>query len=226
MGRWHVVGHGSFEAGEDDALTVALLLAPSSCAVAAGSGRVVTETREVSSFSRIELATNGDVIVAAGPAESLTIEADDNIIPSLTSEVSGTTLKLDAKPITKIKTGNPITFRVTVKELRGLALSGSGSITGDSLALHDLDIVISGSGRVKLAGTADTQTIAVSGSGRYDGADLRTQRTMADVSRSGQIVVAVGQDLKINITGSGSVSYTGRPKIEQQVIGSGRVVEQ
>jgi len=208
------------------ALTVALLLAPSSCAVAAGSGKVVTETREVSGFSRIELATNGDVIVAPGPAEALTIEADDNIIPNLTTEVSGTTLRLDTKPITKIKTVNPITFRVTVKELRGLALSGSGSMTGDGLSLHDLDIAISGSGTVKLAGTADTQTIAVSGSGRYEGADLPTRRAKADVSGSGQIFVAVSQDLKINISGSGSVSYIGHPKIEQQITGSGRVVEQ
>jgi hypothetical protein len=69
------------------ALTVALLLAPSSCAVAAGSGIVVTETREATGFSRIELATHH-------------------------------------------RGGRQ------VKELRGLALSGSGSMTGDSLALH------------------------------------------------------------------------------------------
>ena len=105
------------------ALTVALLLAPSSPAVAPGPGRVVTETREVRGFSRIELATNADVIVTVGPAELPTLEADDNIVPNLTGEVSAATLKLDAKPITKIKTVNPITFRVTVKELRGLALS-------------------------------------------------------------------------------------------------------
>jgi hypothetical protein len=84
----------------------------------------------VRGFSRIELATNGDVIVAAGPAESLTIEVDDQI-PNLTSEVSATTLKLDAKPITKIKTVNPITFRVTVKELRGLASSSSNRAARD-----------------------------------------------------------------------------------------------
>lgn len=200
-----------------------LLLGLSSCAVVGGSDRVVTETREVAGFSTIDLGTTGEVVVTTGPAESLTIEADEDIIPDLTSEVSGTTLELDAKPMTQLRTRNPITFRVTVKELRGLALSGSGSMAGSGLALRDLDVDISGSGSVQLAGTAETQTVAVSGSGRYEAPDLRTQRATLDVTGSGTVSVAVSQELTIRISGSGSVTYTGDPKVEQQVSGSGKV---
>jgi hypothetical protein len=207
-------------------LIAAVLLVLSSCSVVTGSGKVATETREVTGFNTIELAANGDLVVTPGETESLTIEADDNVIPSLTSEVSGGTLKLGTKPNTRIQTTNPMIFRVTVTELTRLSLSGSGSIAGNDLALRTLNVDISGAGTVKLAGTTDEQAIALSGSGRYEAQDFASQRATADVSGSGEITVAVSQELNVNISGSGTVTYSGDPKVQSQVSGSGRVVKQ
>ena len=201
-----------------------LLLGLPSCTLVAGSGQVATETREVSGFTTIELATSADVLVTPGPAESLTIEADDNIIPNLTTEVSGDRLRIGTKPATEIKSRNPVTIRVTVTELRGLSLSGSGAMSGTGLAVRDLEVAISGSGTVKVAGTGQNQTISVSGSGRYDASELATRRATIDVSGSGEVVVAVSDDLMIDISGSGSVTYIGDPKVEQEISGSGKVV--
>ncbi len=205
-------------------LAIAALLAVSSCAVVGGSGTVATETRDVSGFSTIDLATNGDLTVSMGATESLTIEADDNVIPHLTSNVANGTLTLGDSPNTRIQTRNPIRFRVTTKDVTGLLLSGSGSIAGNGLTLRTLDVAISGSGTVKLAGTADQQTVALSGSGRYEAAELASQRAKADVSGSGDIVLAVSQELEVNISGSGAVTYTGDPQVRQEISGSGRVV--
>ncbi len=77
------------------AIVLALLLVSSGCSTVSGSGNVVTETRQVSGFNRIDLAGSGEVTIQQGDAESLTIEADDNVLPRLTSEVSNSTLKLD-----------------------------------------------------------------------------------------------------------------------------------
>ena len=46
-----------------------------------GSGDVITETRQVSNFTRIELDGSGDVEIVFGNKESITIEAEDNIMP-------------------------------------------------------------------------------------------------------------------------------------------------
>jgi hypothetical protein len=207
------------------ALSLAVLLLLSACSVVNGSGHVATETRQVSGFTKIELSGTGEVTIEQGGAESLTIEADDNVLPALTSKVSGSTLKLGTKTGTTLRTKNPIRYRVTVKELTGLEVSGSGSVQAHGMTLQALRVDISGSGAVNLSGSAVEQDIELSGSGRYDAAELPSQKVTADISGSGQVTVAVSRELKIDISGSGTVTYTGDPSVQQDVSGSGRVVK-
>ncbi|HWL48440.1 MAG TPA: DUF2807 domain-containing protein, partial [Acidimicrobiia bacterium] len=59
-------------------------LVASSCIVGVeGSGNVITESREVSDFNEIVLGGSGRVMVEVTGTESLTIEAEDNIMPLL-----------------------------------------------------------------------------------------------------------------------------------------------
>ena len=53
----------------------------------AGSGRLVTETRAVSGFTGISLAMPGHVEVTQGDTESLTVTADDNVLPLIETVV-------------------------------------------------------------------------------------------------------------------------------------------
>src|SRR5262249_56131141 len=83
-----------------------------------GSGRVSTDTRTVSGFSAIELRGVGNAVVTLGGPEALTVEAEDNLLPSITTTVSNNTLVLE------LKTGRPtkpIVYRVTARELTALA---------------------------------------------------------------------------------------------------------
>jgi hypothetical protein len=155
------------------AAVVAILLALASCSVVNGSGQVKTESREVSGFTRVDLAGTGEVTISQGPAESLTIEADDNVLPVLISEVSDSTLKLGTKPRTTVRAHSPIRYRVTMKDLTGVTLSGSGSVTANGMQLRALRTDISGSGTVNVSGSADRQDIQLSGSGRYEAAGCR-----------------------------------------------------
>ena len=204
-------------------LTVLLLL--SACAVVNGSGQVATETRQVSGFTKIDLSGTGEVTIEQGAAESLTVEADDNVLPSLTSKVSDSTLKLGKKTGTTLRTRSPIRYHVTVKELTGLEVSGAGSVHAQGMTLQTLRVDISGSGAVNVTGSAVEQDVQVSGSGTYDAADLPSQKVTAEISGSGQVAVAVSRELKIDISGSGTVTYSGDPSVKQDVSGSGRVIK-
>ena len=64
-------------------------------------------------------------------------------------------------------------------------MSGSGSVKGEGVTLQTLRVDI-GSGTVDLNGSAVEQDIQVSGSGRYEGAELPTEKVTADISGSGQ----------------------------------------
>jgi Putative auto-transporter adhesin, head GIN domain len=208
------------------ALGVAGVLALSACSVVSGSGQVASETREVSGFTRIDLSGNGEVSIAQGEAESLTIEADDNVLPVLTSTVSDSTLRLGTKPRTSVRTSNPIRYRVTVPELTGIILSGSGAIDARGLTLQTLQVDISGSGTVSVSGTAVEQDIELSGSGRYEAAGLSSEKAAAEISGSGQVLVAVSRELSVDISGSGTLTYSGDPSVEQSVSGSGKVIKE
>jgi hypothetical protein len=205
---------------------VAVLLLVSGCSVVGGSGQVASETRQVSGFTGIDLSGVGEVFIEQGQSESLTIEADDNVLPVLTSEVEDSVLRLDQKPRTTVRTRNPIRYRVTLKDLTSLELSGSGSVSAENLRINALRVDIDGSGTIDLAGSADEQRIEVSGSGQYDAAELSSRSVEVDISGSGKATVAVTEQLRVDISGSGTVTYSGDPQIDQSVSGSGRLVKQ
>ena len=207
------------------AAILAILLAVAGCSVVNGSGNVKTESRQVSGFTKIDLAGSGEVTIDQGPAESLTIEADDNVLPALTSEVSGSTLKLGTKPRTTVRTRSPIRYRVTVKDLTGVSLSGSGSVTAKGMQLSALRADISGSGTINISGSAEKQDIQLSGSGRYEAGELTSQDVTAEISGSGEVVVNVSRALKVDISGSGRVTYSGDPTVDQDISGSGKLIK-
>jgi hypothetical protein len=204
---------------------LAILLAVAGCSVVNGSGQVKTESRQVSGFTKIDLAGSGEVTIDQGPAESLTIEADDNVLPALTSKVSDSTLRLGTKPRTTVRTRSPIRYRVTVKDLTGVSLSGSGSVTAKGMQLRTLRADISGSGTINISGSAEKQDIQLSGSGRYEAGELTSQDVTAEISGSGEVVVSVSRTLKVDISGSGRVTYSGDPTLDQDISGSGKLIK-
>jgi hypothetical protein len=205
---------------------LAALLVLTGCSIVNGSGQLKSETRTVSGFTGIELSGTGEVTITQGDAESLTIEADDNVLPALTSEVRDSMLRLDTKPRTRVQTRNPIRYRVTVADLNRIELSGSGSVAGVDLELTNLEVEISGSGTMNLAGSADQQEVEVSGSGQYDAAQLPSRSVSIEISGSGKATVAAAEQLRVDISGSGTVTYSGEPTIDQSISGSGRLIKQ
>lgn len=191
-----------------------------------GSGKAVSESRPVAGFSVVELAGTGAVRVEPGATESLAIEADDNILPLLTSDVSGDTLVLGTKPGVSLSPRTPISYRVTVTDLSGLRVSGAGDIIASGVAGPSLDVVISGSGTVTTEGMADRLSVVISGSGDFAGASLTARDADVTVSGSGSALVHATATLRATISGSGDVRYIGDPSVTKDVSGSGAVAKQ
>ena len=206
-------------------LTVALLLA--ACSVTRGSGQLASESRPVTGFTKVELSGTGELTIEKTGTESLAISAEDNLLPLLTSEVSGDTLVLGTKRNTEIVTTKPINYALTVKDLTGLTLSGSGNIRVSNLSTPELTTKISGSGTITPSGTADDQDLDISGSGRYQADQLASKTVNAGISGSGTASVLVSDALDVRISGSGTLTYTGDPtRVTQDVSGSGKLIKQ
>lgn len=210
-----------------------------------GSGKVVTEARTVSGFSKISLKGTGNLKISQGLTEAVRIEAEDNLIKKLQTEVKDDTLHLSYKlqwPFWSVWPTKDINIFVTVKDLTKISVSGSGNIEGNDLALQDLEITISGSGNVNLGltatkivsrisgsgkfqlrGTVENQEIEIDGSGAFGAKELVTQKTNIDISGSGKAEVNAQQNLDVKISGSGTVRYLGNPAINQSISGSGKI---
>jgi hypothetical protein len=188
-----------------------------------GSGSLRTESRDVGDFSTIELTGSGDVIIEQNGTESLAISAEHNLLPDLTSDVSNGTLRLGTTEGADLQPTLPVTYRVTVKDLAGVGLSGSGSVTAAGVSTPAITIDISGSGDVRVDGTADDQTVVVSGSGNYNASRLATLNSSAQVSGSGNVSVNVRDAFEADINGSGNVTYTGDPQVSHDISGSGEL---
>lgn len=215
------------------------------------ANKKMTEQRVVTGFDKIKLLDYGKVIINQGEEESLTIEADPDLLPDIRSKVSNQTLTLSLKQdfITKLfsfaqSIGKyPIVYRISVKELKELKISGkfevqTGSLKTDSLLLSStglgeihleslqaelLSVKISGRSEINVSGQVKEINVGISGSGECHAEDLASQ--FASISISGQGVASVWADdlLDVTISGHGRVNYKGSPKISQRISGSGSV---
>ncbi len=208
-----------------------------------GSGEVTTEERVVSGFDKIHLNGSGEATIIQGDSESLVIEAEDNILPLLESEVVAGTLNLGPKDNKLVNPTKPIKYTITMSEVNGISstgsgkinaavidsgvlsigLSGSGAVNIKSLDANTLDLNLTGSGIVGISGQVTDQIIKITGSGEYDAAELDSRISDVQISGSGQTVLRVEDVLTVEITGSGHASYYGDPLVSSAITGSGKL---
>ena len=187
------------------------------------SGGGVTESREVSGFTGVELTSIGDLHIEQTGTESLTIEADADVLPQLTSNVSHGVLQLGVAPGTTVTTNRPVVYRLTVAALDSIAVSGRGDVTLSNLRADRLAVEVDGAGGATLAGTVGAQTVTISGTGHYDGEDLQSADATVTIGGAGKAVVRVSDRLDARVSGVGSVEYIGDPHVTKHTSGVGSV---
>lgn len=188
-----------------------------------GSGRLQSEERSVSGFNEVSLSGIGNLILVQGEQEALTIEAEDNLLPLLTSEVQSGRLRLEVRPNSRITANLPITYRLEVTSLSRLEISGTGTVEATMIDTTALAVSISGSASATLSGSAGRQDLEMSGTGRFDGSGLAGRQATVEVSGTGQVLVNVSGRLEAEVSGTAVVRYLGDPEVRSQVSGLGRV---
>jgi hypothetical protein len=214
--------------------------------VANGSGKVISQERQVSGFSKVELSGIGQLIISQGTTESLTIDAEDNVLPMITTTVTGDTLHIDFKNDNfqdNVIPSKPIIYHLAVKTINAIQLSGAGTVDGANLTSDHLSVSSSGAGSVhlqsitaqsvsseisgvggcELSGKVTDQSANISGSGSYNAPDLESQNASVTISGAGGATVWAMSTLNVTISGAGSVSYYDNPTISKTISGIGSV---
>jgi hypothetical protein len=210
-----------------------------------GSGNVISQTREVSDFDAVSVSYPADVLIKQGNAESLKVEAEDNLLPNLKTQVKNGTLEIfykreNGKHVNPTKT---VKITVVVKDLKNVDFTSAGELTVDSLKTNTLDISLSGAGNLKLnqilvkalgvdlsgagsmtaSGTADDLNMSISGFGDFKGADLHAKDASVNISGAGSATTWVDDNLDAEISGAGSISYYGSASVTKQISGVGGI---
>jgi hypothetical protein len=187
------------------------------------TNNVMSEARDVSGFNEVELKGVGNLSLEQTGSESLTVEAEEDVLPKIRTEVENKRLIISPERNTSINTNKPINYKLTVKDLNTLEVSGSGNVEAKDINTDELAVTIGGAGDVEIRGSADSQEVEISGSGEYRAGDLESKEATIDVRGSGLATVNVSDELEAEVSGSGSVEYIGDPMVQQEVSGAGEV---
>lgn len=216
------------------ALMAAALLFLAACdhfSVNRGSGNLITETHQVSGFTKVEFAGVREVEIVQDGTESLVIETDDDVMEHITTEVRDATLYVSQR----LGSPTPTKLKITlhVNELTGISIPGRVSVRADSLktdtlanriegvaslrikslVADELTVVINGVGDVKISGSASSQTVVIGGTGTYHAGDLQSESASLVVSGSGDVTLWVTKILDVVAQGTCTVDYYGLPEI-------------
>ena len=206
---------------------------------------IITEVREVSGFTGIEISAFGRVNLSQGESESVSIQGSDNVVPVIRTTVRNGVLLIDTDEniyITGMNGSNVLTFTIVVKdltfltisgaadvEMNGLStsnfkftMSGAGQLGLDDLNADSVDITLSGVGDVELSGEVTTAQIDIPGAGSVRASDLRIQTAEVTIAGLGGATVWVTDQLTGTISGGGSVSYYGNPQTNTSSTGLGK----
>ncbi len=189
-----------------------------------GSGKLAKETRTVPEFREINVDGAAKIDVTIGSPRSVVVEADDNIIPLIETEVRGDRLVISAKQRYHDPMHHGVTVTITTPQLTGLEVRGAvtGAVAG--LAGDRFDMEIRGAGTLKADGAVDELQIDVAGAGSIDGEKLRAKRADVSVAGAGEVTVTATDELMARVSGVGTIRYGGNPgKVQQKVLGVGRI---
>jgi hypothetical protein len=186
-----------------------------------GSGKRVTEKRNIASFTSIE--TNGafDIEVVCQKDVGLEIDGDDNILPLISTEVSNNILKL--KPTQSYSVSEPIVLRISVPNLEAIMANGAGNIRITGVSNDKLQISSEGAPAISASGSTKMIGIDTSGAARIDTHNLRAQHAVVDSKGVSKVDIGISDRLDVTVSGPSQVTYRGDPVVNKTVHGPGKV---
>jgi len=208
---------------------LAALLAASAPAAAAERRYSVTD------FDRVVVEGPYIVSLATGASSAATATGGQAALDRMMIDVSGRTLRirrsrtywggnpgaLEGPPVVVLTTRTlrgarligPASLEVSGAEgLRvDFSVEGSGRLRATRLDADTLSLGLAGSGRLEIAGTAETVNADIQGTGDLEASGLQSSNAVITTTTTGTIALAVERSVTVTALGLGTVAISGRP---------------
>ena len=210
-------------------------------------GEIKVQERNVGTFNKISLYNKINLILTQSTEDKIKVEAGENVLSSITTEVTDGNLSIKNRDSSLINKPNQvINVYASVKNLNGLVYEGAGSITSTNTIQTGYFLLYSknGAGDVRLSMNAYFTTIGIYNEnadfildGQSDGAyaycssrgtlDLRNysiKKLEIDYSGVRDAHINVTESLKGRIFYKGNVYYKGNPQLDISERNQGRFI--
>jgi hypothetical protein len=198
-----------------------------------GNGHVTKDTRQVESFDGVKASAGINVFLFQGNEEKVVVEADDNLLDCIKTEVKGSTLHcyIDCN----VHFSSKMNVYVNYKMLNKIDASSGSDVSGETvIKTESLSIGVSSGADVKVDVDAQNVYCEVSsgsdativGKASYfrgnasSGADikagdLKVATCDATASSAGEIKISVSESIEANASSGGDITYYGHPEKER-----------
>ncbi|WP_262692968.1 head GIN domain-containing protein [Kordiimonas aestuarii] len=179
-----------------------------------------TETREVSTFTRIQVKGGIELDLTAGKDQKVTIEAYEGDMRDIKTYVRGDTLVID---LDDDDDDNNMSFHsedvnvtISMKMLEELEVLGAVDADLRGIDSKELTIDIKGAADLEAEGTCGSLRLEIKGAGDVDTEELRCEDVEVSVRGVGEAKVFASESVDANVSGIGSITVYGEPKRVRQ----------
>ncbi len=190
------------------------------------------EQREVEPFNAITVGSGLDVYITQDTRQRVEVEAENDVIHRIITEVKGETLHIYVKGRFKWNFKQTRKIYVSVADLKSITANGGADVRGINEIKSELlsvssnggaDIYLdvesrtlklhcSGGADIKISGSTDQLTAQASGGGDINAKKLVAKYVDVSASGGGDITVYVTESLEASASGGGDVYYSGSPQ--------------
>lgn len=195
-----------------------------------GNGNVVEQTRKMSMFDEIKVSRGMNVYITQGDEMKVVVEADENLLNVIKTEVNNSTLKITTTENIRKSTSKKVL--VTIPKIKGVSASAGSNVFSENkleskfinisgsagsnvkltVVAEELKISSSAGSNIYLEGSARKFSGKASAGANIKAENLTTLSCKASASSGANIWINVTENLEGKASSGGNIFYYGNPK--------------
>jgi hypothetical protein len=189
-----------------------------------GSGNLVTEARDIKGFKGVDVSGVFQIEITAQKDFAVEVEADDNLISLIKTEVRDGVLHIETKK--RISTNNGLKLRISAPDIENIDASGVSKVSLIGVKNNELRVDTSGASKVNVNGETARLLIDVSGASSIDAENLRTEAATVNASGASHVSLFATSELRSDASGASKIIYSGNPiTVEKKTSGASSIRE-
>lgn len=187
-----------------------------------GSGIKAFEKRDVADFTSVKGSGAIAVEISAQKDFSVEVEADDNLLEFVKTEIDGNTLEIYTEG--NISRRNPIIVKIGMPTVDGISISGASKAIVRDVKGEELSLKANGASKIIVNGEVTNLSAGINGASNIEAQELKTENTAIKANGASSATVFTVGSLRVKANGASRINYIGEPtNIEKKTNGGSSV---